>query len=68
MTSYTSGTTPENEANNQLHRIGPLLGAAITAGYFRFVKYFNYEEANPGQDASHAPSEDDNGTPGDHQV
>ncbi|KAF2677053.1 aquaporin [Lentithecium fluviatile CBS 122367] len=35
-----------------IYWVGPLLGAMIAAGYFRFVKYFNYEEANPGQDAS----------------
>ena len=23
----------------------------MTGGYFHFVKYFNYKEANPGQDA-----------------
>ncbi len=27
------------------------MGAGISGGYFRFVKYLNYEEANPGQDA-----------------
>lgn len=32
--------------------IGPLLGGLIAAGYFRFVKFFNYEEANPGQDSA----------------
>jgi aquaporin related protein len=36
-----------------LYWVGPCLGALITAGYFRFVKYFKYEEANPGQDSSH---------------
>lgn len=35
-----------------IYWVGPLLGAAIAAGYFRFVKFFDYEEANPGQDAS----------------
>lgn len=28
------------------------MGATFTAGYYRFVKYFNYEEANPGQDSA----------------
>ncbi|PSN72641.1 aquaporin [Corynespora cassiicola Philippines] len=32
--------------------IGPALGAIIAAGYYRFVKHFNYEEANPGQDSA----------------
>ncbi len=34
-----------------IYWIGPALGALITGGYFHFVKYFNYAEANPGQDA-----------------
>lgn len=32
-----------------IYWVGPLLGAAVAAGYYRFVKYFNYEEANPGK-------------------
>jgi aquaporin related protein len=35
-----------------IYWIGPLLGAVLAAGYYRFVKYFNYEEANPGQDSA----------------
>lgn len=35
-----------------IYWIGPALGALITAGYYRFVKALNYEEANPGQDSS----------------
>ncbi|KAF2648269.1 aquaporin [Lophiostoma macrostomum CBS 122681] len=35
-----------------IYWIGPLLGAVIAAGYYRFVKYFNYEEVNPGQDSA----------------
>jgi aquaporin related protein len=27
------------------------MGALLAAFYYKFVKYFNYEEANPGQDA-----------------
>ena len=34
-----------------IYWIGPALGSLITGGYFHFVKYFNYKEANPGQDA-----------------
>ncbi|KAI4727915.1 aquaporin-like protein [Aureobasidium sp. EXF-10728] len=33
-----------------IYWIGPLLGGALAAGYYRFCKYFNYEEANPDQD------------------
>lgn len=35
-----------------IYWIGPFMGALFTAGYFRFVKFFNYEEANPGQDSA----------------
>lgn len=35
-----------------IYWVGPFLGALFTAGYFRFVSYFHYEEANPGQDAT----------------
>ncbi|KAF1844805.1 aquaporin [Cucurbitaria berberidis CBS 394.84] len=35
-----------------IYWVGPFLGAAIAAGYYRFVKHFNYEQANPGQDDS----------------
>jgi aquaporin related protein len=35
-----------------IYWLGPTLGAFVSAGYFRFVKYFDYEEANPGQDSS----------------
>ena len=35
-----------------IYWIGPFLGAIIAAGYYHFVKFFNYEEANPGQDSS----------------
>lgn len=35
-----------------IYWVGPFLGAIVTAGYFRFVKAMNYEEANPGQDSA----------------
>lgn len=35
-----------------IYWVGPFLGAALAAAYFRFVKYFHYEQANPGQDAA----------------
>jgi aquaporin related protein len=34
-----------------IYWLGPLLGALCAGGYYRFVKLFNYEEVNPGQDA-----------------
>ncbi|KAI8962184.1 aquaporin-like protein [Daldinia sp. FL1419] len=41
-----------------IYWIGPLLGAIIAAGYYRFVKICHYEEANPGQDSTTAPPPD----------
>ncbi|KAF1955286.1 aquaporin [Byssothecium circinans] len=35
-----------------IYWVGPLLGGAVATGYFRFVKYFNYEQVNPGQDSA----------------
>jgi len=35
-----------------IYWVGPCLGAVIAALYFRMIKYLNYEEANPGQDAA----------------
>lgn len=40
-----------------IYWVGPFLGALISAGYFRFIKYFEYREANPGQDAARSPDE-----------
>ncbi|KAK7966613.1 aquaporin rerated protein [Apiospora aurea] len=34
-----------------IYWVGPCLGAVLAAAYFRFVKAWHYEEANPGQDA-----------------
>lgn len=34
-----------------IYWVGPTLGALLAAGYYRFVKLFDYEEVNPGQDA-----------------
>lgn len=33
-----------------IYWVGPFLGALIAAGYYRFVKLWDYESANPGQD------------------
>ncbi|RAH78958.1 aquaporin rerated protein [Aspergillus japonicus CBS 114.51] len=35
-----------------IYWIGPLMGALLAAGYYRFAKAWNYPEANPGQDAT----------------
>ncbi|KAF2152161.1 aquaporin [Myriangium duriaei CBS 260.36] len=37
-----------------IYWIGPFLGALLASGYYGFVKYYNYEEANPGQDSAKA--------------
>lgn len=37
-----------------IYWVGPLLGALLAAGYFRFIKYFEYQDANPGQDSTHS--------------
>jgi aquaporin related protein len=34
--------------------VGPLLGGLLASGYYRFIKFFNYEEANPDQDSAGA--------------
>jgi len=35
-----------------IYWIGPILGALLAGGYYHFVKFFNYEDANPGQDSA----------------
>ena len=35
-----------------IYWLGPVLGALVAGGYYHFVKYFNYEDANPGQDSA----------------
>jgi len=34
-----------------IYWVGPALGGLVAAMYYRWVKWMNYEEANPGQDA-----------------
>jgi len=41
------------EEYHWIYWIGPILGALVASGYYKFVKFMNYEEANPGQDATH---------------
>ena len=33
-----------------IYWVGPFLGGALSAAYFRLVKYFHYEQVNPGQE------------------
>ncbi|KAL6707095.1 hypothetical protein ACN47E_004847 [Coniothyrium glycines] len=37
-----------------IYWVRPFMGVAIAAGYYRFMKHFNYEQANLGQDDSGA--------------
>ncbi|KAK1750180.1 aquaporin-1 [Echria macrotheca] len=36
-----------------IYWLGPFLGSLLATGFYGLVKYFHYEEANPGQDATH---------------
>ena len=35
-----------------IYWFGPIMGSLVASGYYGFAKYFKYEEANPGQDAT----------------
>ncbi|PVI05672.1 aquaporin [Periconia macrospinosa] len=37
-----------------IYWVGPFLGGMLAAGFYRLAKYFNYEQVNPGQDATEA--------------
>ncbi|EXJ77890.1 hypothetical protein A1O3_09049 [Capronia epimyces CBS 606.96] len=43
--------TPYFPGYHYIYWFGPIMGSLLAAGYYSFVKYFNYEEVNPGQDA-----------------
>jgi hypothetical protein len=34
------------------------MGALLAGGYYKFVKYVNYEEANPGRDTINGPGKE----------
>ncbi|KAF6232857.1 hypothetical protein HO173_008820 [Letharia columbiana] len=53
--------TAEFPGYHWIYWVGPFLGALISGGYYRFVKFNNYEEANPGQDDSHHPQDNPEG-------
>lgn len=36
-----------------IYWLGPILGSVLATGFYAVVKFLNYEEANPGQDAAH---------------
>jgi aquaporin related protein len=33
-----------------IYWLGPVLGSALAVGFYRTIKYFEYETVNPGQD------------------
>lgn len=37
-----------------IYWLGPILGAIVAAGFYKFIKVLEYETANPGQDNDHA--------------
>lgn len=41
-----------------IYWVGPFMGSGLTAGYYRFVKWANYEEANQGQDSADGDFQD----------
>ncbi|POS75800.1 aquaporin rerated protein, other eukaryote [Diaporthe helianthi] len=43
-----------------IYWLGPVLGAALAALYYRFVKWAHYEEVNPGQDSAGAEEDANN--------
>lgn len=36
-----------------IYWVGPILGAIVAAGFYKFIKMLEYETANPGQDNDH---------------
>jgi aquaporin related protein len=42
-----------------IYWVGPFLGATVAAGFYHFVKFFDYEQVNPGQDSSGSDADDD---------
>ncbi len=41
-----------------IYWLGPILGACVASGFYRFIKFLLYEEANPCQDAAHKSESD----------
>lgn len=40
------------ESYHWIYWLGPFLGSLVSAGFFHFIKFFNYQEPNPGQDST----------------
>lgn len=47
------------EGYHWIYWLGPLLGALLSAGFFKFIKMLEYETANPDQDAQESPAHAD---------
>ena len=47
-----------------IYWLGPLLGAIVAAGFYKFIKILEYENANPGQDDEHMPMTSSDGRRG----
>jgi len=41
-----------------IYWVGPILGALLASGFYKFIKMLEYETANPGQDATKPQGED----------
>lgn len=54
--SVVAGSFP---GHHWIYWVGPLMGALLSSGFYKLVKYLNYEYANPGQDAQDAQEADD---------
>ena len=35
----------------QIYWVGPILGALVATGFYKFIKILEYETTNPGQDS-----------------
>ncbi|KAL6893235.1 aquaporin-like protein [Trichoderma longibrachiatum] len=44
--------TPHFPGYEWIYWLGPFMGAALAAGFYKFVKWSHYEEANPQRDAT----------------
>jgi len=45
--------THKFEKYHWIYWVGPILGALVAAGFYKFIKVLEYETANPGQDMDH---------------
>ncbi|EME84139.1 uncharacterized protein MYCFIDRAFT_100823, partial [Pseudocercospora fijiensis CIRAD86] len=43
--------SPNFQSYHWIYWVGPLLGALLSGSYYHFVKFFNFWQANPGQDS-----------------